>query len=187
MLIIWDIANGECLHTLTEHTRRVSHVAITLDGRIAISASYDKTLIVWDIKSGERLHTLIGHEKEVKHVAITPDGTTAVSSSHDKMLIVWDIASGRQMMRVEDTIAGRQNIAAVHPQVTTFDGFMRLTDGTQLIDYHGQLLMQTLDGSATPFIGDADIRSAEMLDGRIVVAGDNAGRVLFLRWHAGEG
>ena len=36
-------------------------MAVTPDGRRAVSASDDSTLKVWDLASGRELHTLSGH------------------------------------------------------------------------------------------------------------------------------
>jgi WD40 repeat protein len=47
----------------------VTAVAVTPDGRLAISASNDKTLKVWNLKSGRELRTLKGHPREVTAVA----------------------------------------------------------------------------------------------------------------------
>jgi WD40 repeat protein len=49
------------LHTLAGHTDWVSAVAVTPDGRRAVSASKDPTLKVWDLETGCELHTLAGH------------------------------------------------------------------------------------------------------------------------------
>jgi WD40 repeat protein len=47
----------------------VTALAVTPDGRLAISASNDKTLKVWNLKSGRELRTLKGHPREVTAVA----------------------------------------------------------------------------------------------------------------------
>ena len=69
-------------------------MAVTPDGRQAISASGDSTLKVWDLASGAEVRTLQGHTDTVYGVAVTPDGRQAVSASDDSTLKVWDLASG---------------------------------------------------------------------------------------------
>ena len=44
------------------------------DGRLAVSASDDKTLKVWDVESGRELRTLEGHSDSVHGVAVSGDG-----------------------------------------------------------------------------------------------------------------
>ena len=76
-------------------------MAVTPDGRRAVSASDDKTLKVWDLESGRELRTLEGHSAWVNGVAVTPDGRRAVSASGDKTLKVWDLESGRELRTLE--------------------------------------------------------------------------------------
>ena len=47
--------NGRELRTLSGHSERVRDVALSEDGRRAVSASDDKTLKVWDLESGREL------------------------------------------------------------------------------------------------------------------------------------
>jgi WD40 repeat protein len=54
---VWDLDNGRALRTLEGHASHVSGVALTLDGRRVISASWDKTLKVWDLDNGLLLAT----------------------------------------------------------------------------------------------------------------------------------
>lgn len=83
------------IRTLKGHAGCVHSVAITPDGRRAVSASRDKTLKVWDLISGRAQRTLEGHSREVNGVAIAPDGRRAISASWDETLIVWDLESGQ--------------------------------------------------------------------------------------------
>jgi WD40 repeat protein len=77
------------------HHGWVTNIALTSDGRRAVSASADNTLRVWDVNGGKCLHTLRGHTDEVLTVTITPDGRMALSGSDDNTVRVWDLASGR--------------------------------------------------------------------------------------------
>jgi WD40 repeat protein len=49
--IVWDLARGQALHTLTSHRGAVWAVAISSDGH-AITGSDDRTVIVWDLARG---------------------------------------------------------------------------------------------------------------------------------------
>ena len=69
-------------------------MAVTADGKRAVSASYDKTLKVWDLETGRVMRTLEGHSAPVTAVALTPDGKRAVSASWDHTLRVWELAIG---------------------------------------------------------------------------------------------
>src|SRR5580700_548530 len=64
----------ELLRTLEGHSFDVNGVAVTLDGKRAVSASADQTLKVWDLDAGVALRTLEGHSSFVNGVAVTPDG-----------------------------------------------------------------------------------------------------------------
>ena len=67
-------------------------VAVTADGRQAVSASEDGTLKLWDLARGATLRTLRGHTDRVNAVAVTADGRQAVSASADGTLKLWDLA-----------------------------------------------------------------------------------------------
>ena len=82
-------------HTLTGHSELVFAVAVTGDGRRAVSASNDRTLKVWDLESREALRTLEGHRGGVNSVALTRDGRRAFSGSEDSTVRVWDLETGR--------------------------------------------------------------------------------------------
>ena len=76
-------------------------MAVSADGRRAVSASGDNTLKVWDLESGRELRTLEGHSDWVYGVAVSPDGRRAVSASADNTLKVWDLESGRELRTLE--------------------------------------------------------------------------------------
>jgi hypothetical protein len=113
-----------CLHppgtslirTLAGHSGSVLGVAVTADGRRAVSASLDKTLKVWDLDSGQELRTLAGHSASVSGVAVTADGRRAVSASWDNTLKVWDPDSGQELR----TLAGHSG--SVSGVAVTADG-----------------------------------------------------------------
>jgi WD40 repeat protein len=93
-LKVWNVETGAHLRTLAGHSDSVNGVALSGDGRCAVSASDDNTLKVWDVETGAELLTLAGHSDKVNHVSLSADGRRAVSASRDKTLKVWDLETG---------------------------------------------------------------------------------------------
>ena len=106
-----DQAGGNLLRTLQGHSSSVLSVAVTPDGRRAVSASADHTLKVWDLDSGQSLLTLQGHSHPVRGVAVTPDGRCAVSASADHTLKVWDLDSGQPLFTFQGHSAEVNDVA----------------------------------------------------------------------------
>lgn len=97
-LKVWNLRWGTQVHTLRGHSYGVTAVAITPDGKQAVSAARDHYIKLWDLKSGKQLRNLKGpqgHTEWVTTVVITSDGKRAVSASADKTLKVWDLKSGK--------------------------------------------------------------------------------------------
>ena len=98
----FGVPSGEFVRTLSDHNHHIHIVdglAISADGRLAVSACSDKTLKVWDLVSGRALRTLRtleGQYRNVEGLAMSADGRLAVSTS-DHTLKVWDLFDGRQL------------------------------------------------------------------------------------------
>ena len=121
------------LATLEGHAYHVGSVAMTPDGRRAVSACgaffyagekvSDLTVRVWDLGTGACLHTLKGHRKAVQSVSITPDGQRAVSGSLDGTLRVWELETGACLHVLKWHLPGITSVAM------TPDGRLALSGG----------------------------------------------------------
>ena len=88
------LREGRLLKTLIGHTNTISTVAITTDGRLAISGSRDRDLRIWVISTGVCLRSLQGHRDLVSCVDLSQDKRFAVSGSWDNTLCLWALATG---------------------------------------------------------------------------------------------
>ncbi len=152
------------VRTLEGHGAGVLAVAVTPDGRRAVSGSSDKTLKVWDLEQGALLATLEGHGAQVWAVAVTPDGRRAVSGSDDATLKVWDLEQGALLATLEAHGGGVKAVAV------TPDG-RRAVSGSddrtlKVWDLEQGALLATLEGH-----GDRVWAVAVTPDGRRAVSG----------------
>ncbi|MCE1247428.1 MAG: hypothetical protein LWY06_12345, partial [Firmicutes bacterium] len=80
---------------LIEHKSWISSISIAADGQRAISGSWDNTVKVWDIETGECLKTLTEHKNWVNSVSLNYSGSMAISSSDDHSMQIWDIEKNK--------------------------------------------------------------------------------------------
>jgi WD40 repeat protein len=84
---LYDMHTLECTNVLRGHTKRVSSVAFSLDGRI-ISGSWDKSVRTWRVDIEEAVESF-SMEKEVFSIAISPDDNL-IAIGGAKMLVLYD-------------------------------------------------------------------------------------------------
>ena len=85
LVILWDLANGDSIMRTSVQKpdlggwqaddAPVLNLAMSNDGRNAISSAGDGTLVVWDLADAGEIRRFAGHESPVvTGVAFTPDG-----------------------------------------------------------------------------------------------------------------
>jgi WD40 repeat protein/serine/threonine protein kinase len=135
------------------HKDSVSSVAVSPNGRLALSGSQDNTLILWDLETGRQVRPFKGHTNAVAAVAISPDGRQALSGSADMTVRVWDLASGQETAQL------RGHTAAVESVAFSPDGHAALSgssDGTiRLWDLFTGLPKHQIDQYTSPVFGVA--------------------------------
>jgi serine/threonine protein kinase len=94
-VLVWDLQRRRLRAKLEGHGNATKSVAITADGRWAITGSDDLTVRVWDASTGACRRVLSGHEHYVSCVSVRSDGKVAMSGSWDKTLRLWDTSTGR--------------------------------------------------------------------------------------------
>ncbi len=86
---------------LEGHGGPVKGVAISADGKQALTASFDYSVGVWDVTAPETPRWLEGHEAAVNAAVFLPDGRRVLSVSDDFSLILWALDTGDVLRRFE--------------------------------------------------------------------------------------
>ena len=139
-----DLPDPALLRTLSGHASQVRGCAISDDGDLIVSTSWDQTVKVWDSASGALLRTLSGHNGPVHRCAISRDDKLIISASEDRTVKVWDALSGALLR----TLTGHND--AVYDCAISGDGtvIVSASDDQTLKVWDGTCgrLLRTLSG-----------------------------------------
>ncbi|MFF7190988.1 protein kinase [Streptomyces sp. NPDC008222] len=67
-------------------------LALTPDGRLALTGTWDGKVRLWDVGTGRCLKVLDGHREPIQSVDLTPDGGFAVSADEGGTVWFWNLA-----------------------------------------------------------------------------------------------
>jgi WD40 repeat protein len=130
------------IRTFTGHP--ASTVAVTPDGRYAISGSSSGYLAIWDLQTGQLFHSFGGHQKGVTALAVTLDGQQAISTSYDNTIRLWHIQTGQLLRTCSGHMDGVTALATTPDGrgalSASYDGTLKLWDvrtGQLIRSYHG--------------------------------------------------
>jgi WD40 repeat protein len=130
-IVSWDLESGREARSLTGLRVYIFGLAISPDGRRAISIS-PGSLRIWDIETGYELHTVQSQSDYFGRVLLTADGNLAISASLDK-LKVWDLQTGLLIRTLEGhfdfpfmeraavSLQGRWAVSASVERITMWD------------------------------------------------------------------
>ena len=86
---MWDVERGKIVRRFEGHTDQVHSLAISPNGKLALSGSTDHTARLWDIEKGEEIKKFQGHTDEVRCVLFSPDGNQVLTASRDTTIRLW--------------------------------------------------------------------------------------------------
>ena len=92
-IAIWTEGKAAPDRTLDGHAPPVAGLAVSPDGGMLASASWDHTVRLWPIAGGAA-RVLEGHTQNVNGVVFTADGRAVVSAGYDATLRIWPRAGG---------------------------------------------------------------------------------------------
>jgi hypothetical protein len=94
LIQIWDLKSGRALKAITSDGATVRSIAVTPDGRYAVSASRSN-ITVWDLATGRATRKL-SSQSSVNTLTLHDDGKTVLAIS-DGSLTLWDLTTGTQL------------------------------------------------------------------------------------------
>jgi WD40 repeat protein len=146
---------------------RVTALAVTPDGRLALCGAQYRGLQIWDLETNKHIRTLWGHYDNVTTVALTPDGRSAVSGAVNGEMIVWDLATDKALF---SKVKYANPVAAL---VLTPDGRQVLSACRR-----GTTIWDVETGGELGSVAGEDIRAlAVSPDGRWVASASDSGMV----------
>ena len=111
------------------HTETVYAAAISADGKIAATGSFDKSVKVWDPATGKDIRQLAGkngHTNQILSLAFSPDGAVLASGGSDNSAKLWDVKTAPKAGETDPT----PTKSLAHPNLVDAVAFDKT--GTQL-------------------------------------------------------
>ena len=105
-LKIWEIAKKRVRNIFDGHQQEIYSLDFSLDGRLIVSGSGDKTARIWDMHDGtSKVFTIndpdsLNNDAGVTSVAISPNGQLVAAGSLDTVVRIWDVGTGQLVERL---------------------------------------------------------------------------------------
>jgi WD40 repeat protein len=104
-ITLWGAATGERIRTFQGkvdeassdvHALSANAVAISSDGRTAVSGGEYGFLRIWDVSTGKELKKIKAHQKNVRSVAFSRNGRYILTAGdEDKTVKLWEASTGK--------------------------------------------------------------------------------------------
>ncbi len=109
-VLVWDVASGKQVARFCHpHRDIVIDLALSPDGTLLATASYDGTCKLFDLRRGRELRTWRGHKLSFCSVGFSPDGRRLAAGEGDGGICIWDLETGREVL----VLGGRLNWLAI--------------------------------------------------------------------------
>ena len=94
---LWNVADGKLLKSFRGHRDNLYAVALSPDGKILATGSYDQQIKLWNTETGAEARTLTGHNGAVHSLAFHPKGRLLASASGDRTVKLWNVETGERL------------------------------------------------------------------------------------------
>jgi WD40 repeat protein len=131
--MLWDSATGALHGTPGDYSGNIYTIAISPNGKLIASSSYDTIIKLWDSATGAQYAMLEGHSKKIEAIAFSPDGLLVASVSSNSTIRLWDSTTGAPRGKLDIDVA---------IQELSFS-----SDGLYLVTNRGRLSIESISPS----------------------------------------
>ena len=103
---LFDVATGKEVNASEGHGGAMTYLAVTPDGRTALSLGEDSMVRRWDLATGQELGRLpLPHW--IRNLAVAPDGKSFAFDGRDGRIHLWDSVAGKETQTFAPEPAGK--------------------------------------------------------------------------------
>ena len=176
-LKVWNTADRRVTRALTYHMVGVAGLALSPDGGLIASGDGAGWLRLWDVVQQREVPTGPPHERGLDRVEFLPDGERFVSLDLDGKSWIWGTANPLDQVKpLSSSSTGMAAARSLGPIAFALAG----NDGKIGLHAPDGQTKATLDGP-----GGAVTSRRLALDGPLLVAGDDAGKLV--AWNVSDG
>lgn len=192
---LFSTTDGKPIATLAKHTDWLTALAYSPDGKYLVSGDRIGNIYLWDAMQGGLLLPLAEHKGSIRAFAWRSDSQVLASCGEDGTIVWWNVGKGfpiRSMTNVHPPARKPGEYGKIANGVLDIcfgpggelascgrDGFVRVwsNEGTQLKAYSFEKQCDKL-GLSTNIKPTIPLRVVISFDGKHVMSGDSAGRVV---------
>ena len=115
-LILWDVETGEMLRDFGTEVDDFN-LAISPNGKTAVSGAYTYDMMIWDLETGELTQTLTAFDGMIRSMSFSPNGDTLLSSDANGDVVLWDTHTWEKLMDAKIHVAGETGWSGLAPDV----------------------------------------------------------------------
>ncbi len=97
-ITLWDVAGAREIRRFAGHSRGITSLAFSPDGKTLASSGGEEVARIWDVATGREVDHRPGHPGDIHSMIVSPvDGTVFTSGNADGLILYWDAADGRSL------------------------------------------------------------------------------------------